>query len=760
MKKLPSHEFLLVTVIGLIAATAIPADSTELLENPGFETGECSGNAPPLPWMQEWHPAEAGPALLTSTAARTGSCGLWQFTYNGPDSSFSTTYQQLPASPGQTFQGSAYMRKARVEDGGSWAPGSYASARVSFLDSSGSTLVLHESDHLTDTDAGWMEKSVVAGPAPEGTEFVRFGLFLTKPGSISGQSVANFDDCSLQELIVPSLHLSKRALGFGVYREVLTFGITNSGSGTLTWAITGDVDWISTSDSSGVTSAEVDSVAVFLNRSILPTDSLAVLTRLHVTSDGGDLDIDVYAESLDPYPVPDAPSPTWTEGYLLKQQRRLPDGSLGQPRSYGVRGAAWSPASVGTPDDRLARQQEFAEWYELDIQMLRMMHANAVYTFLDFGTDESAFDVLDYFYYNDVMAIVTVDWDGTYDLNRLETVVSAYKDHPAILMWAIGNEWNINLYHDTFSDVWEAAEATEAAAQLVKSIDATHAVATIYGEIQPDTTEVIVNDICPSVDVWGLNIYRGPSFGDLFDQWRATTIKPMFISEYGTDSFFSTGWDPEDLDPVWGYIDESMQAEFERGLWLEIFSNLSGLFPPSVCAGGTVFEWNDEWWKTGDPYVHEPLGYYTWWNESAFPDAFGNEEYFGIVNIDRTTKEAYRMFRDEYRRVATAVDPPEDADEGVVDFSIEYGSAGSSFLTQDPVEVYLTLPSDSHVTARVLDVRGRLIRALVEGELTEGRHSIPWDGTDDGGEDVAKGVYFFQARVNGESKALKLVVVE
>jgi len=55
------------------------------------------------------------------------------------------------------------------------------------------------------------------------------------------------------------------------------------------------------------------------------------------------------------------------------------------------------------------------------------------------------------------------------------------------------------------------------------------------------------------------------------------------------------------------------------------------------------------------------------------------------------------------------------------------------------------LAEPEEVSLRVYDVVGRLVRALVEGEVvTMGRHESTWDGTDESGRTAASGVYFYR----------------
>jgi flagellar hook assembly protein FlgD len=50
----------------------------------------------------------------------------------------------------------------------------------------------------------------------------------------------------------------------------------------------------------------------------------------------------------------------------------------------------------------------------------------------------------------------------------------------------------------------------------------------------------------------------------------------------------------------------------------------------------------------------------------------------------------------------------------------------------------------------VFDLRGRLVRTLVDGALTAGRHEVLWDGRSDAGQEQPSGVYL--SRLRSESR--------
>jgi hypothetical protein len=663
--------------VGLVVTMHLASnvDAGNLLSNGDFETGDLSS------WRTAWLPDQSG-ALVTATAARGSGQGLWIYTANSyAGVAFASVYQEFPAEAGNVFVASAYIRTPAPGQWVDWVSGSYACVRVLFMATNGTTLASYDSPCLMTGNTPYGNPyQVTTQPAPAGTAHVRFVCYLYELAGDARQSIANFDDCNLELLDVtpPRISLSPLALGFGFDLKSLTFNIENTGSGTLSWSVTADTDWITVTPNSGTTTTELDTITVTVERAGLKLPRYnGVIT---VNSNGGAASVDAYMETTPPYSVPQQPSIVTTDGYRLMVQRRLPDATLASVQPYTIKGTAWSPAGIGTTTEYYIRRDAFADWYRLDIQMLKAMHANTVYTFLDFGTDPSmlgiGLEILDYCYYNGIMVIMTVDENGSDNTENITQVVTAYKNHPALLMWALGNEWNLwrpdrPYYYNRYGTLTEAALAMQSNALLTQSLDANHPVCSILGEINyPTQAQIdhIVSNVCTAVDVWGANIFRGPEFYGLFAEWEAISTKPLFLSEFGTDAFHTTTWWP----PV-GFEDEAMQAAFDHSLWGDLTRELSACNPARVCLGGTVFEWNDEWWKsnTGTPYVHEPDGYETTWNPIAHPDGFANEEWFGIVSVERRQREAY---------FTLAADFGVDLD----DFAVIAGCMGGPGVTSPP----------------------------------------------------------------------------
>ena len=193
-------------------------------------------------------------------------------------------------------------------------------------------------------------------------------------------------------------------------------------------------------------------------------------------------------------------------------------------------------------------------------------------------------------------------------------------------MWMVGNEWNYNGLYAGFS--FEAArERVAEVSRNLKQADQEHPVATSFGEL-PDAATIAA---LPNIDIWGTNVYRGLSFGGIFNDWAARSDKPLLVAEYGADAYNANLPGP----------DEAAQAEATVALTELIRDNGSAFSNAGVCVGGALFEWADEWWKDGNGRwdTHDVGGYAP--GGGPHPDFVFNEEWWGIVDIDRNRRAAF-----------------------------------------------------------------------------------------------------------------------
>ena len=71
-----------------------------------------------------------------------------------------------------------------------------------------------------------------------------------------------------------------------------------------------------------------------------------------------------------------------------------------------------------------------------------------------------------------------------------------------------------------------------------------------------------------------------------------------------------------------------------------------------------------------------------------------------------------------------------------------------------------SIPRASHVHVAIYNIRGEFIKTLINGFKDVGHHSIKWDGTDEGDQEVSSGVYFYRMMAEGFCESIRLVLVK
>ena len=71
-----------------------------------------------------------------------------------------------------------------------------------------------------------------------------------------------------------------------------------------------------------------------------------------------------------------------------------------------------------------------------------------------------------------------------------------------------------------------------------------------------------------------------------------------------------------------------------------------------------------------------------------------------------------------------------------------------------------TLRGRSHVTIRIYNVAGQLLRTLVNDARAAGPHQVLWDGRNNAGQRVSSGVYFYKLQANDFAQTKKMVLLK
>ncbi len=162
-------------------------------------------------------------------------------------------------------------------------------------------------------------------------------------------------------------------------------------------------------------------------------------------------------------------------------------------------------------------------------------------------------------------------------LARAREAVLRYKDHPAVLLWGIGNEMEGYEAGDDPA-VWAAVNEVAA---MVKELDPAHPTMTVTAEIGGGRI-ASVNKLCPAIDIHGINSYGGaPS---LAKRYRAAGgTKPYVLTEFGPPGFWEV---PKNK---WGVVIEPTSTEkaaFYRRTYERAVTGAPGL-----ALGAYVFKW-------------------------------------------------------------------------------------------------------------------------------------------------------------------------
>jgi hypothetical protein len=162
-------------------------------------------------------------------------------------------------------------------------------------------------------------------------------------------------------------------------------------------------------------------------------------------------------------------------------------------------------------------------------------------------------------------------------LEEMKKRVMELKDHPAVLMWAIGNELSVD-YKDR--NVWNAVNDV---AKMIHAADPNHPALTVIGDGSINGGDIQeIQRRAPDLDLLGINYYKG--IEEVPTKIRANDWnKPYVITEWGPSGDWQvprTEWKAS--------IEETSTEKAQR--YLERYQNTM-LKDTERCLGSYVFIW-------------------------------------------------------------------------------------------------------------------------------------------------------------------------
>ena len=163
-------------------------------------------------------------------------------------------------------------------------------------------------------------------------------------------------------------------------------------------------------------------------------------------------------------------------------------------------------------------------------------------------------------------------------MEQVRKIVYRYRNHPAVLAWALGNE-SEGLEKGDDPSYWHAVNELGA---MVHKLDPNHPTMNVTAEIGFERVPCL-NEFCPEIDIHGINSYGGCA--NLPERYRkAGGQKPYIVTEFGPHGYwevakttFGTPLEPTSTEKAAQY-----RQSYEKGIQSDL---------GKLCLGSYVFLW-------------------------------------------------------------------------------------------------------------------------------------------------------------------------
>ena len=70
------------------------------------------------------------------------------------------------------------------------------------------------------------------------------------------------------------------------------------------------------------------------------------------------------------------------------------------------------------------------------------------------------------------------------------------------------------------------------------------------------------------------------------------------------------------------------------------------------------------------------------------------------------------------------------------------------------------LNQSGRASVDIFNVKGQLVKTLIDKHLYEGKHNVVWDGSDANHKQVGSGIYFYKVTVDGQQYSKQMIMLK
>ncbi|HNZ45261.1 MAG TPA: FlgD immunoglobulin-like domain containing protein, partial [Candidatus Syntrophosphaera thermopropionivorans] len=74
--------------------------------------------------------------------------------------------------------------------------------------------------------------------------------------------------------------------------------------------------------------------------------------------------------------------------------------------------------------------------------------------------------------------------------------------------------------------------------------------------------------------------------------------------------------------------------------------------------------------------------------------------------------------------------------------------------------ISFSVPTSGYTTLKIYNLKGEVVRTLVNDVREAGKYNVVWNGTDDRGRTVSSGIYLYRLENNGKKLTGKMLLAK